>query len=191
MNTLEAIKERRSIRIYKQEPIPDEVLKGIFEHTILAPSAHNNQPWQFIILQRESKEEFVKILEEKYRSLTAQGIRPGYLKQSIGCIKRAPVFALVLNTKEQFAGSLEKSSQIYEWMLNLQSLGGAIQTMLLAAQEYGIGSLWTCEILYADPEITAWLQTDYELIGGVCLGYADEDPKARPRMGLDEVLKWM
>jgi nitroreductase len=51
MDVFEAIRGRRSIRKYRQEPIPDDKLEMIFEAARLAPSAANRQPWRFIVVR--------------------------------------------------------------------------------------------------------------------------------------------
>ena len=49
MEVLEAIRTRRSIRTYKPDPVPEEVLEEILEAGRWAPSAGSSQPWEFII----------------------------------------------------------------------------------------------------------------------------------------------
>ena len=51
METLEAIKTRRSIRKYREEPVPEDKLEQILDAGRWAPSAHNSQPWKFIVLR--------------------------------------------------------------------------------------------------------------------------------------------
>lgn len=191
MNVLDAIRNRRSIRIFKKDAIPDELIQKLLETTVLAPSAHNKQPWRFVVLENERKDEFVKLLEEVYSGLIALGEITGSLKRSISCIKRAYAFILVFNAGSSFRASTYKDKKVYEWILDLQSIGGAIQTMILAAHAEGVGTLWTCEILYADDQIRAWLNRKDELIGGVCLGYADENPNARSRLKWNDVTEWL
>lgn len=53
--------------------------------------------------------------------------------------------------------------------------------MLLAAQELGLGTLWICDVFYAENEIGKWLGTNLQLIAAVSLGYAGEQPSPRPR----------
>ena len=50
MELVEAIKERRSIRRYKSDPVPHEVIQEILENAVWAPSAQNLQPWYFLAL---------------------------------------------------------------------------------------------------------------------------------------------
>jgi len=57
MSLLEVIFKRRSIRRYKRQPIPDDVLKNILEAGRLAPSANNLQPWHFIVVTDQKLKE--------------------------------------------------------------------------------------------------------------------------------------
>ncbi|MBS1117460.1 MAG: putative dehydrogenase/NAD(P)H nitroreductase, partial [candidate division NC10 bacterium] len=50
MDTIEAIRTRRSIRRYTREPVPDDVIAEILKAAMSAPSAGNQQPWQFVII---------------------------------------------------------------------------------------------------------------------------------------------
>jgi len=74
--------------------------------------------------------------------------------------------------------------------VDTQSIGAAIQNMLLAAQELGIGTLWICDVFYAYDELCAWLGQKNQMIAAVSLGYPDEQPNARPRKTVDEVTVW-
>lgn len=54
MDALEAIMTRRSIRKYKSDPVPEEMVRKILEAGRWAPSANNSQPWNFIVLKDEN-----------------------------------------------------------------------------------------------------------------------------------------
>ena len=73
---------------------------------------------------------------------------------------------------------------------DIQSIGGAIQTMLLVAAELGLGTLWVCDVLYAYPLIREWLGRREELVAAVTIGYAAEAPAARPRRPWQELTEW-
>lgn len=53
MDFYEVIRSRRSIRSYKSDPIPEEVLNRVLEAARIAPSGSNRQPWEFIVLKDE------------------------------------------------------------------------------------------------------------------------------------------
>jgi nitroreductase len=74
--------------------------------------------------------------------------------------------------------------------VDTQSIGAAIQNMLLAAQAMGLGTLWMCDVCSAYQQLEEWLGESGELVAAVALGYADEQPAARPRRPLSEVVRW-
>ena len=78
---------------------------------------------------------------------------------------------------------------------NVQSVAAAVENMLLAAQELGIGSLWICDIFFAYPEISEWLEKKNPghgmLVAALAFGYADEMPKARARKSLHDVATFL
>jgi nitroreductase len=64
MDFYEVIKTRRSVRSYKKDPIPDDVLKRVLNAARIAPSGNNRQPWKFIIIKdEERKKKMVELCE--------------------------------------------------------------------------------------------------------------------------------
>jgi nitroreductase len=74
--------------------------------------------------------------------------------------------------------------------VDTQSIGAAIQNMLLAAQAMGLGAVWMCDVWSAYQQLEAWLGESGQLVAAVALGYPDEQPVARPRHHLTEVVRW-
>jgi len=60
MDVLQAIKARRSVRRYKPDPIPEDMLLKVLEAARLAPSAGNRQPWKFIVIRDEKRIELAR-----------------------------------------------------------------------------------------------------------------------------------
>ena len=56
--TLASIRQRHSIRLFKDDPISDEDIITILKAANKAPSAHNQQSWRFIVIKGEKKREF-------------------------------------------------------------------------------------------------------------------------------------
>jgi nitroreductase len=114
METIEAIKTRRSVRGFTAENVGDETVTIILEAGRWAPSGLNNQPWRFIVVRNpEIKVELSK--------LTVYG----------HTIKNAPLLVVVFLDKEH----------IYNYVKDVQSIGACIQNMLLCIQFYG--SWWS------------------------------------------------
>lgn len=188
IDVTEAIKGRRSIRKFINKPVPRDLIEQILAVTIQAPSGKNRQPWRFVVIEGTKKDELVDLLTKVITDLKGKGTDIGSLETTVSAIKQAPVIVFVFNA---FAGSAVMEADRYKWMVDLQSIGGAIQTMLLAAQSFGLGTLWICDVFYADKEICAWLNRGDQLVAAVSLGYPDQSPHARPRKPLDEITEWI
>ncbi|GAA0180960.1 hypothetical protein SH2C18_35640 [Clostridium sediminicola] len=79
----------------------------------------------------------------------------------------------------------------YRLLTDTQSIGASIQTMILAAKDLRLGSLWICDIFYSHKEICSWLNRKDELVAAVAIGYANQFPNSRPRKQWKEVTEWM
>jgi nitroreductase len=189
MNTLDAIAARRSIRKFKDTPLPEELLQKILLAGTQAPSGKNRQPWRFMIVKAEKRAEMLRIFREAIHQAKARGDDIGSSPWSANVMEQAPVSVFVINP-EGLPPWLEHSTDQNIWdVVDIQSVGAAIQNMLLAAQDLGIGSLWICDVFYAYEELMNWLGEKGELIAAVSLGYADESPAARPRKPLNEIVR--
>lgn len=196
MNTIEAIEARRSIRKYQEKAVPQGLIEKILEAATKAPSSENRQPWKFVVVEGDSKEEFVALLNDVMNKLNAHDIDTNSLKWSIKSMDRASIIILVLNSITEYTNdpypTIDKRSNYkkYEWLEDIQSIGGAIQTMILAAQDLGLGTLWIGDMFYADKEICEWLNCDHELVAAVAVGYPNQSPDPRPRKSWQEVTEW-
>lgn len=187
METLAAIRQRRSIREFQNEPVPQKAIEAILELAMKAPSGKNRQPWRFVVLQDQKKAEFVNVMANAISLRRQQGLDIGSSKLSLKAIKQAPVVILVFNA---FSHS-EKDYNHFKLLTDTQSIGAAIQTMILAAQDVGLGTLWICDIFYSEREICSWLNRSDELVAAVAMGYANQSPSPRPRKLWNEVTAWM
>jgi len=115
MDFLELIRTRRSIRKYTETAIPGEVVQELLRAAMYAPSATNEQPWQFIVINDR------KILDEipskhPYAAMAAQ----------------APLAIVV-------CGDLRHDKANGYWV---QDCSAATQNLLLAAHSLGLGAVW-------------------------------------------------
>ena len=111
-------------------------------------------------------------------------------KHTIDIMAEAPVIVFVVNSLgKSIMEKLSTEERVYE-ICNIQSISAAIQNMLLAATEKGIGSLWICDIYFAYSELCKWLDSDGQLIAAIAFGYPNEFPKERPRKNIDDVVEW-
>ncbi|MFH1086385.1 MAG: nitroreductase family protein, partial [Chloroflexota bacterium] len=184
-----SIQVRRSIRRFQSRAIPRETLERLLVATIQAPSAKNSQPWRLVVLEGEENAKLAAMMLQEATRLKALAEDIGSLEWTARAMAPAPVTVVWLNT----APPKEVPQEFYDdwrWVM-LQSTGGAIQTMLLAATALGLGSLWICDVLYVTDEVKAWLgRPGDDLVACVTLGYADEAPGPRPRTPWRQVTAW-
>jgi nitroreductase len=187
MNTHEAISQRRSIRRFKSETISHESITKILNSAIQAPSGKNRQPWRFIVVKEDKRPEMIRIMRESIAKIKQQGGDTGSSEWTANSMEKAPVTIFVFNTYAENTEDHGHTSNV----VDVQSIGAAIQNMLLSAHELGIGSLWICDVFYAYKELCEWLGETHEMIAAVSLGYPDEYPGARPRKSVSEVTRWL
>ncbi|WP_407309694.1 nitroreductase family protein [Desulfosporosinus sp. SB140] len=191
MDTFEAISQRRSIRKYKSEKVSREQIERILEAAVLAPSGKNRQPWRFIVIEGKKKDDLISLLFCSEKERKSKGVNTGSFSQTITAMNQAPVVIMVLNS--YFDTCIDADGQLNHnrWLTDVQGIAAAIQNMLLTAQDQGLGTLWVCDIYYAEEEIRTWLNTENQLIAAICLGYANEKPFPRPRVSWKEVTDWL
>lgn len=191
LKVFEAIANRRSIRKFKSDPVPEEALRQILQAGILAPSAKNRQPWKFYVVQGEKRVEMIAHMRAGIARKESEGQDTGYAKYTLQVMEQAPVAVFVFNPCGTHPWLAHSIDQNFSDLVNIQSTGAAIQNMLLAAEELGLGSLWVCDIFSAYEELSAWLGECSEMIAAVLLGVPDEHPIARKRKPFDEVVHWV
>lgn len=187
----EAIANRRSIRQFKSDPIPEETLRRILQAGILAPSGKNRQPWRFYVVQGEKRAEMLAHLRAGIENGERQGRDIGSARYTLAAMEQAPVSVFVFNTCGKHPWLERSIDEKFADVVNIQSIGAAIQNMLLVAGELGVGSLWICDIFKAYEELSAWLGEDAEMIAAVSFGFPAEHPIARKRKPFDELVRWV
>ncbi|WP_407399483.1 nitroreductase family protein [Treponema sp.] len=191
---LKEIENRRSIRKYLEKDVPDELLKDIIEAARLAPSGHNVQPWKFIILRGERKAETITAFEkglerEKGNDKFLEGCTKEFpfATHTLRLMKAAPVIIAVLCTRGKNLGETMSVDQHMTQLIDMMSVGAAIENLLLEANSIGLGTLWIGAHFYAYPELKEVLKTENLIAGFINVGWPDENPKPRPRKPFDEI----
>lgn len=182
MELKEIIKNRRSIRKFDTKKLDNSIIEEILYYGSLAPSGKNRQPWRFVVIQEdeELKNKIADIMISKAEEKIKNGESEGSIINTAKIMKEAPVFIAVFNS---WNNKIINS--------NLQSIGACIENICLTATDMGIGSLWICDIDCAFKEVEDLLGiNEISLVAGISLGYPLENPNARPRMNIDELIEW-
>ncbi|MCJ7569894.1 MAG: nitroreductase family protein [Anaerolineales bacterium] len=192
------IQERRSIRRFDGSSIPPEILHRILGAATMAPSAHNRQPWRFVILTTlEDKQSLAKTLGGRLRQdRLADGDAPSQIEddvaQSIARISNAPAVVIGCLSMEALDVYPDERRIRAEYIMAVQSVSMAAQNLLLTAHAEGLGACWMCAPLFAKDLVQKELNLPdgWEPQGLIILGYPAEAGHERPRRPFGEVTLW-
>ena len=179
METIQAIRSRRSIRKYQPKPVPHEVIEQIVADAAYAPSWKNTQIARYIVVtDKEKKDKLADncMLGFAYNQKTTHG---------------APALVVLTMIKERSGYERDGSfSTPKEAGFEMFDAGIAAQTFCLAAWERGVGTVITG---YFDEEkITRLLNLpENQKVGCVIgFGYPDEEPAAPKRKSVEDLLTY-
>lgn len=190
------IRGRRSVRRFQQRQVPDELVRQVLEAGSWAPSPHGRQPWRFAVLTRPAMKQRLALAmgDEWRRQLAFDGqdvaIIELRLRKSHERIVQAPVVIVACLYLEDLDVYPDDDRNAAERTMAIQSLGCAVQNMLLMAYALGLDTGWMCAPLFCPEVVVAALDLDPALIPQalIPLGYAAADPQRRPRLPLDQLI---
>ena len=191
MDDMQAINNRRSIRRFRQDKLSKDLIYTILEAGIKAPSGKNRQPWEFVVVTGDKRIEMVQIMRKGIQAFKAQYGNVGSAEYSAKIMEQAPVTIFIFNPYGVHPGQEKTVEHQFFEIVDIQSVGAAIQNMILTAESLGIGSLWICDVFFAYEELCKWLKKDCQMVAALALGYPDEKPPMRPRKNIDEVTEWI
>lgn len=200
METMEAIRARRSIRKYKSREIPDEAVNELLEAARLAPSGVNCQPWRFVLIKSEEKKKeladatpmpfvpeaplVIACCIDMEATEKEQVVKRATELLDAGVFKGTPLENFDPETYAEMT-KMEKDAAKNYLALNTAI---AIENMILRAADLGLGSCWV--MMFSRKKIKKILQLDdrYEVVTLLTVGYPDQSPPRRPRLSREDIL---
>lgn len=193
---VQAILSRRSVRRFTGSEVPNEVIDRVLVSATWAPSAHNAQPWRFVIIQKSETrsklvEEMTKLLQ---RDLVVDGLS---VKKARGTVPRAkerilssPVLLLVCLTMKDMRRYKDERRREAEYLMAVQSVSAAIQNLLLVANLEGLGTCWMCAPLFCRETVRTImnLPEEFDPQAFIAMGYPDERPVPPKRKPIEQVV---
>jgi coenzyme F420-0:L-glutamate ligase/coenzyme F420-1:gamma-L-glutamate ligase len=191
------LRSRCSVRRFRADAVPGEVVTRILETATWAPNAHNRQPWRFVQLSSpESREELAGAMGAEFRkTLQAEGLSAdeisAQLERSHARILEAPeaiLLCLDIDVLDKYEDSARTQG---EYLMGVQSVALAGGQLLLAAHAEGLAGVWICAPLFTPAEISRSLSLpeSWKSQGLILLGYPVKVPEKRPRNAISEVVK--
>ncbi len=172
MEFLNLVKNRYSVRTYKEDPVPEELLKTCLEAVRLAPSASNSQPWEFVVIQNPE-------IRDKIAKCTFSSLVP-FNKFAI----QAPVIVAVIMTKGH--PIVQAGAGLQGTPFNLIDIGIAAEHFCLQAAELDLG---TCMLgWFNEKKVRTILDIPKtkKIALLITAGYPAGSPKPKKRKKLEE-----
>lgn len=167
MDVFDCIMQRRSIRAFKRETIPEEDLLKILNAAIWAPSAGNLQSWEFIIVKEHTTK--VRLAEAAYGQYF---------------IVEAPVIIVVCGNEERSGSRYgERGRTLYV----VQDTAAATQNMLLAIHALGYGACWVGAFNETEVKEILGLPKHIRPLAIIPIGKPNEKPELPGRMPIEKV----
>jgi PPOX class probable F420-dependent enzyme len=187
---------RQSVRAFQDRPVPRAALEEMVEAARWAPSPHGAQPWRFVVLTRpEVKRELAEAMSDEWRRTLAmdgedEAVVARRLQLSRQRIEHAPALILACLYLADLDRYPDPDRQRAEEVMAIQSLGAAIQNMLLAAYSLRLDTGWMCAPLFAQRTVRAALDLDASLIPHALIpvGYKATEPRRRPHRPASELI---
>ena len=198
MELKQTIEERKSIRIFKEDPIKKETIKELLEAARLAPSGTNIQPWRFLAVTSEdmrkkladctfnvnfiAKAPLTMVCCADISSFKTQGKRVKELKE-VGAFSGTDLGKGSLKDYSKKTKRDEKEALSY---LHL-NVAIAVEHMILRGVDLGLGSCWV--MLFDQEKVKELLDLpdNLQVTALVPFGYPAQEPKPRPRLELDDI----
>jgi coenzyme F420-0:L-glutamate ligase/coenzyme F420-1:gamma-L-glutamate ligase len=189
---VDLIKMRRSIRKFSPRQIEGTVVREVLGAARWAPSAHNAQPWRFVVLvddvlKRDLAEAMAAAwVVDMTKDGVAVEVRENMANASVERFTCGPVLVVACLTMKDMAKYADELRQRCERDLAVQSLGAALQNMLLVAHAKGLGACWFSAPSFCKETVRKVLKMpkDVEPQALIALGYPAEKPKAPSRKPL-------
>ncbi len=152
---MSCIKGRATVRRFRKDPVSDMVMEELLEAAVSAPSSGNLQNWEFVVVTRQ----------ENRNRLSAAAMGQGFVSQ-------APVIVVVCSNLRKMARYGARGESLY----SIQNTAAAIQNLMLAAWDKGIGSCWIGAFDESEVREAVALPGHVRPLAMVALGYPAEKP---------------
>lgn len=186
------VKTRRTIRKYKDEAVPDDKAAQILEDGRWAPSAHNLQPWKFIVIRERSIIKSVQKIMLKKQGELFTGFNI-VMRETAKCLDTCPMLIAVYSDSSitKKFDRLEEPYTSVGSLYEIQSISFAIYGMMLSAHNIGLGTACLGIALFCEKEINALLRQGGVLMALLSVGFPTADEPMTKRKKISEISRFI
>ena len=166
MSVLKVIQDRRSVRKYREDSIPEDVLLRVLEAVRWAPSGKNLQPWKFILVRDST-------LKEKLARASAGQF----------FIAQAPIVVVACGFPDQCYSRMGRYMK--SWPVDVAI---ALEHLILQAWEEGLGTCWIGSFEEEEVKSILHIPDQVKVLALTPLGYPAHFPSSRGRKSLEQII---
>ncbi len=197
MNAYEAITGRRSLRQLSTVPVAKPLVQKLLYAAVLAPAPHHTKPWRFVMLESDgSRKRLAEAMGAAWREdLENDGVSETQidllLSRSQQQIESAPALILACIVAEGLRAWPDAGRRRAEFRMAVQSIGCALENIMVAAHAEGLASFWISAPLFCPDAVREALDLppEYEAQALVSIGYPASDPRPRAEPDLAKLIK--
>jgi nitroreductase len=161
------LKGRRSIRRYRPDPVPDDMIEQLLEAGRVAPSASNRQPWAFIVVRDGA------LIKQVAEYAAFYFVRWAHVEES-------PLLIVLCG---------HRKNHIYRQFLH-EDIGLAGGQIMLQAKALGLGTCWIGGLNRKALADILKVPHEWEIVGLLTVGFPAEEPKPSPRKPLADIVHY-
>lgn len=173
----ELIKGRRTVRLFKSDPVSTDLLIELLNVAVWAPNHGYREPWRFILFKDEGRAKFAQAMVQTYSGEE----REKYGVKKMEYFLQVPAHLVVVQKEEP---------RQKEWDEDYAAVCCLIQNFQLAAWERGLGTVWKTNHYSYDPDFrkTIGVHPGEKIVGVLHVGYPSIVPPAKRRTAAEELL---
>ena len=193
------LRSRRSIRWYRHEPVAADVLDRILISAGRAPSAHNRQPWRYLVLTDTAGKDALarrmgsQLADDRRRDGDPDAAIRDDVERSYRRIVGAAVVIIVALTMKPMDRYPDAARSRAEYLMAVQSTAMATQNLLLAAHAEGLGACWMCAPLFCQSDVRSILDMpdNWEPQGLITIGHPAGTPRpSKSRLAIRDFVQF-
>jgi coenzyme F420-0:L-glutamate ligase/coenzyme F420-1:gamma-L-glutamate ligase len=183
-----ALAGRRSVRQFSPRPVERALVEEVIAAACLAPAPHHSRPWRFVVLSADARATLTQAMGERWRQdLERDGLPEARIRRllirSRARLAAAPVLILAGVVGQARRAWADQRRQRAEELMFVQSIGAAVENLMLAAHARGLGSYWISAPLFCPEAVCLALDlpSDFQPQALIALGYPKEGLRLPPR----------
>ncbi len=189
MDAYDAILTRRSLRQLDSRRVPRDMIDKLLDAAVRAPAPHHTKPWRFVVLETsESRRRLAESMGAAWRrDLESDGVAAEKIEALLGKSRRqiegAPALLLGCLIAEGLRAWPDERRRRAEWGMAQQSMGAALENIMVAAHTLGLASYWISAPLFCPQAVRDGLDlpAGYESQALIVVGYPESGAAPRPR----------